>query len=115
MKNVAAVCWAEDRIYLENFFDLLKSAMPQKKFQILFERPWDNNKWPVQGWNEMESASQLKQALDAIEGVPPEDYFVILGLDPSKNSSSGGTAEDISNKNKKGGKSSKAKGGKRKK
>ena len=81
-----------DDMAMDNFIDTLKSAMPQKKFEILFTKEWnpDNNKsgedknGPT-GWTEQSSAGDLKAVLDDL-GVPEEDYYTVLGLDGPKKS-----------------------------
>ena len=77
-----ALAWGEMH-NLENFMDALKSNMPQKKFFWIFQRPWTcltEGEIP-QGWNFVEEASSLKDALLRLPGVSEEDYFAALGIE----------------------------------
>lgn len=81
------VCWCENQRDLDDFVGILKSAMPQKKFQIIFNREWDGQEIPSNlGWQETESAADLKKALEAT-GVAEADYLSILGIDRTEQSS----------------------------
>lgn len=102
-----AVCWTHDAVHLDNFVLTLSDAMPQKKFQILWQQEWTcDTILPVQGWNRIESGSELQQALGAIDGVSDDDYFIMLGLDPTKAASASATAP-TKTKKKNGGKKKK--------
>jgi hypothetical protein len=93
----------------ENFVNTLKSAMPQKKFQCLFTKPWNSSQLPS-GWNEISTAGDLKVALQDL-GIPEEDYYTVLGLDPKTAAATANDGGDTSNNIKKG----KKKGGRSKK
>lgn len=94
-----ALCWCHDRIYLENFLGAMKSSMPQKKFEIMFESEWPGDDIPVSGWNECTTPGDLQAGMESC-GCPSEDFYTVLGLYPS-------TCKGAANT---GGKSSKGKG-----
>ena len=71
-----AVAWG-DKDFVEDFMDTMNRAMPQKKFELVFQKPW-SGETPT-GWNEV-LPPELKQQLSKL-GVPDEDYFTILGLE----------------------------------
>lgn len=80
-----ALAWYRDSSCWEGFASILRRAMPQKKIEVVFQRPWDQDL--PSAWEETKSAKDLRGALEML-GAPPQDYFVILGLDPSSSFSS---------------------------
>jgi len=75
-----AIAWGETD-GIEDFFDSLKRAMPQKKFELVFIRSWDmdNHDGIPKGWNSVDPSS-LKTELAKLS-VPEEDYYTSLGLE----------------------------------
>ena len=78
-----ALCWCLDRASLENFMDALERNMPQKKFHVIFEREWAGDSLPNKGgWTECATPSELQIYMES-SGCPGDDYYLLLGLDPS--------------------------------
>ena len=72
-----AIAWG-DKDTIDDFLDTMKKAMPQKKFELVFCRPWKEQKSP-EGWNGVDP--QGLQIELATIGAPEEDYYTALGLD----------------------------------
>jgi hypothetical protein len=89
--------------------------MPQKKFELIFCRPWNQESRLPQGWTEVQPPT-LKDKLTQL-GLPDDDYYTILGLNTKQQDGSSGGDGDDDNNNKKsqgnGKSSSKSKGKKR--
>jgi hypothetical protein len=81
---------------IDNYVDSLKDAMPQKKFEIRFQKTIDG---APKEWKETD-LGELRQALTEI-GLG-ECFFQVTGMDPSKATKQGETDS-------KGGKKSKGK------
>ena len=78
-----AICWCLDRVSLDNFMDALERVMPQKKFNVVFEREWAGDTLPNDsGWTECATPSELQAAME-MSGCPGHDYSMSQGLDPS--------------------------------
>jgi len=111
--GIAVVFGQDDAVGMENFLDTLKSNMPQKKFEMVFQRSFLGDNIPNQ-WQEISTASILQEELSKL-GLPEDDYYTILGVpnkktegdtnDQKKNGKKGGS----SNNNKSGGKAGKKK------
>ena len=72
-----AIAWG-DKDTIDDFLVTMKKAMPQKKFELVFCRPWKEQKSP-EGWNGVDP--QGLQIELATIGAPEEDYYTALGLD----------------------------------
>jgi len=78
-----AIAWG-DTEGIEDFLDALKRAMPQKKFELVFLRSWDEPQPEYQipeGWKSVDPAA-LREGLAGI-GAPEEDYYTALGIEKS--------------------------------
>ncbi len=82
-----AIAWG-DKDNIDDFLDTMKRAMPQKKFEVVFSRPW-NGQETSGGWNCVDPQG-LRDEMAKI-GTPEEDYYTALGL--QKTSLSEGNAK----------------------
>ena len=73
-----AIAWG-DKDQIEDFLDVLKQAMPQKKLDLVFCRTWENIQEIPNVWESVDPPT-LKQELDKL-GLPEEDYYTALGLE----------------------------------
>jgi hypothetical protein len=93
-----AVVVGSTRHSIEGFVDLLNSKMPQKKFELVFERSLamsptstPNNQLLPQGWTELPDAKSLKVEIEKLSSaisdgssgvvIQDDDYYTILGID----------------------------------
>jgi len=95
-----AIAWG-DADCIDDFMDTLKRAMPQKKFELVFLRPWKLETRP-QEWNEVQPPT-LKDKLVKL-GLPEDDYYTILGVEKKD------SKDDTGGKSQGNGKGGKAKG-----
>ena len=73
-----AIVWG-DKDNIDDFLDMMKKEMPQKKFELVFCRSWSPEQGTPEGWKSVDPQG-LREEMVRI-GAPEEDYYTALGLD----------------------------------
>ena len=75
--GIAVVCYSNDTTTVDNFVDILKQNMPQKKFEVVFQKKICRE---VNGWEEAATATDLKKFLVETMNLDENDYYSVLGI-----------------------------------